>query len=232
VDRLLTAGEGTVAMVTVAPELPGGLAAIDQLVAAGVVVAVGHTNGDAEVVRQAVGRGATVATHLFNAMPPIHHRKPGPIPVLLDDDQVMVELIADGRHLHDDVLRMAVAAAGPGRVGLVTDAMLAAGMPDGSFRLGGLAVEVQGGTARLAEGPDAGTIAGSTLTMAGAFAHLVGLGFPIADVARMAAMNPARWHRLDAVGTIEVGRQADLCVVDERGTLQRVMQAGAWVAAS
>jgi N-acetylglucosamine-6-phosphate deacetylase len=110
--------------------------------------------------------------------------------------------------------------------------MLAAGMPDGSFRLGGLAVEVQGGTARLAEGPDAGTIAGSTLTMAGAFAHLVGLGFPIADVARMAAMNPARWHRLDAVGTIEVGRQADLCVVDERGTLQRVMQAGAWVAAS
>jgi N-acetylglucosamine-6-phosphate deacetylase len=152
--------------------------------------------------------------------------------VLLDDGRVLVELIADGRHLHDDVLRMAVAAAGPGRVGLVTDAMLAAGMPDGSYRLGGLAVEVAGGTARLAEGADAGTIAGSTLTMAGAFAHLVGLGLPVADVARMAATNPARWHRLDAVGTVEVGSRADLCVVDDRGILQRVMQAGGWVAAS
>ena len=200
--------------------------------AAGVVAAVGHTDGDAGIVREAVARGATVATHLFNAMPPIHHREPGPIPVLLDAEQVLVELIADGRHLHDDVLRLAVAAAGPGRVGLVTDAMLAAGMPDGSFRLGGLAVEVRDGTARLAEGAGAGTIAGSTLTMAGAFAHLVGLGFPIAEVARMAATNPARWHRLDHVGAIEAGRRADLCVVDEHGILQRVMQNGVWMAAS
>ena len=230
-DQLLAAGRGAVTMITIAPELPYGLEAIDRLVGEGVTAAVGHTDGDAEMIKEAVDRGATVATHLFNAMRPIHHREPGPVPALLDDPRVVVELIADGVHLHDDVLRLAIAAAGPDRVALVTDAMLATGMADGRYRLGALPVEVSDGRARVVEADgSAGAIAGSTLTMAAAYERLIGLGLPHEQVARMAATTPARVHRLNRVGTIESGRRADLCVVDDRGALQRVMARGEWVA--
>jgi N-acetylglucosamine-6-phosphate deacetylase len=230
-DQLLSAGRGAVSMITIAPELPHGLEAIDRLVRDGVTAAVGHTDGDAEMIKQAVDRGATVATHLFNAMRSIHHREPGPVPALLDDPRIVVELIADGVHLHDDVLLMAIAAAGPERVALITDAMLAAGASDGRYRLGTLPVDVSDGRARVVEADgSAGSIAGSTLTMAAAYERLVGLGLPHEQVARMAATTPARVHRLDQVGTIEAGRLADLCVVDDRGVLQRVMARGEWVA--
>ena len=163
-------------------------------------------------------------------MPPIHHRDPGPIPRLLTDDRCMVELIADGFHLHPQVIEMAVSAAGPDRVALVTDAMAAAGMPDGDFVLGGLQVAVRDAQARLVE-PDGslGSIAGSTLTMAAAFERMVGLGYRIAQVAAMAATTPARWHGLDQVGELAPGCRADLCVVDDHGRLLRVMQTGTWV---
>ena len=217
-------------MITIAPELPHGLEAIDRLVGDGVTAAVGHTDGDAEMIKEAVDRGATVATHLFNAMRPIHHREPGPVPALLDDPRVVVELIADGVHLHDDVLLMAIAAAGPDRVALITDAMLATGAADGRYRLGTLPVEVSDGRARVVEADgSAGAIAGSTLTMAAAYERLIGLGLPHEQVARMAATTPARVHRLSRVGAIEAGRLADLCVVDDRGALQRVMARGEWV---
>ena len=230
-DQLLSAGRGAVSMITIAPELPHGLEAIDRLVRDGVTAAVGHTDGDAEMIKEAVDRGATVATHLFNAMRSIHHREPGPVPALLDDPRIVVELIADGVHLHDDVLLMAIAAAGPERVALITDAMLAAGASDGRYRLGTLPVEVSDGRARVVEADgSAGSIAGSTLTMAAAYERLIGLGLPHEQVARMAATTPARVHRLDQVGTIEAGRLADLCVVDDRGVLQRVMARGEWVA--
>src|SRR5918998_6167461 len=173
VERLVTAGRGALRIVTLAPELPGGEAAMKQLQAAGVRVAIGHTDADQHVAASAIDAGARVVTHLFNAMRRIHHREPGPIPYLLTDDRVNVELIADGFHLHPDVLRMAVAAAGPDRVMLVTDAMAASGMPDGEFRLGGHAVRVREGQARLVtDHSEAGPIAGSTLTMAGAFAEM------------------------------------------------------------
>jgi len=230
VDRLLEAADGTLAMVTIAPELPGALDAIGRLARAGVVVAVGHTDGDQTDVRRALDAGASVATHLFNAMRPIHQREPGPVPVLLDDERVMVELIADGFHLHPDVVRMAVAAAGLDRVALVTDAMVATGMPDGGYTLGGLAVAVRRGEARLV-GPDGepGSIAGSTLTMATGFAFLVGTGMSIPGASWLAASTPARRHGLDGVGVLEPGGYADLCVVDGSGRLQRVMQRGSWV---
>ena len=230
VDRLLEAADGTLAMVTVAPELPGALAAIARLVAGGVAVAVGHTDGDETDARRALDAGATVATHLFNAMRPIHHREPGPVPVLLGDERVVVELIGDGFHLHRDVVRMAVDAAGLDRVALITDAMVATGMPDGGYTLGGLDVVVRHGEARLVE-PDGspGSIAGSTLTMAAGFAFLVSLGLSIPGAAHLAASTPARRHGLDGRGTIESGAAADLCVVDDAGRLQRVMQNGAWV---
>jgi N-acetylglucosamine-6-phosphate deacetylase len=230
VDRLLDAGRGCVRMVTLAPELAGGLAAIEHLAAAGVVPAFGHSDGDERLVRDAISAGATVATHLFNAMRPIHHREPGPVPRLLTDPRVMVELICDGFHLHPDVIMMAAATAGADRVALVTDAMLAAGAPDGRYRLGSLAVAVAGGQARLIE-PDGslGSIAGSTLTMSAAFERVVGLGVPVSAAARMAATTPAGHHSLTDVGAIEVGRRADFCVVDEDGSLQRVMRAGCWI---
>ena len=230
VDRLLEAADGTLAMVTVAPELPGGLAAIARLVAAGVVVAVGHTDGDETDARRALDAGATVATHLFNAMRPIHHREPGPVPVLLGDERVVVELIGDGFHLHRDVVRMAVDAAGLDRVALITDAMAATGMPDGRFSLGDRNVLVRHGEARLVEEDgSAGSIAGSTLTMAAGFEFLVGLGMSVPGAAHLAASTPARRHGLPGVGVIETGAAADLCVVDDTGRLQRVMQDGAWV---
>jgi N-acetylglucosamine-6-phosphate deacetylase len=233
VERLLVAGDGAVTMVTLAPERPGALAAIRRLAEAGVVAAVGHTDADAAVVRQALDAGATVATHLFNAMPPIHHRDPGPVPLLLTDPRCWVELIADGVHLHPDVVRMALEAAGPDRTVLVTDATPAAGAGDGDYRLGARAVRVAQGQARLLE-PNGrpGALAGSTLTMADAFAFVVGLGVGIPGAARMAATTPALAHGLVEVGRIEVGCRADLCVVDDDGRLLRVMRAGAWVEGS
>lgn len=230
VDRLLEAADGTLRMVTLAPELPGSLDATARLVAAGAVVAVGHTDGDETDVRRALDAGASVATHLFNAMRPLHHREPGPVPVLLDDERVMVELIGDGFHLHPDVVRMAVAAAGLDRTALVTDAMVATGMPDGGYSLGGLDVVVRRGEARLVEADGApGSIAGSTLTMAAGFEFLLRTGLSVPGAAWLAASTPARRHELDGVGAIEPGAQADLCVVDVAGRLQRVLQRGEWV---
>ena len=134
VDRLVEAGRGTLRLVTLAPELPGGLDAVRRFVAAGVRVAVGHTAADDAMVARALDAGADVGTHVFNAMTPIHHRRPGPVPRLLTDPRVAAELIADGFHVAEEVLRMALAAAGPDGVVLVTDAMVAAGMPDGPYR--------------------------------------------------------------------------------------------------
>jgi N-acetylglucosamine-6-phosphate deacetylase len=230
ITNLIENAGGTVEMITVAPELTGGLASIVAMVAAGAVAAVGHTDADDATVAAALDASATVVTHLFNAMPSIHHREPGPIPRLLSDDRCMVELIADGFHLHPRVIAMAVSAAGPDRVALVTDAMAAAGMPDGDFDLGTLHVAVRNAQARLVE-PDGspGSIAGSTLTMDAAFALMVGLGYPIPEVATMASTTPARWHGLDRVGELAPGFRADLCVVEDHGRLLRVMQAGTWI---
>jgi N-acetylglucosamine-6-phosphate deacetylase len=233
VEELLAAADGRLSMITLAPELPGAMDAIARFVAAGVTVALGHTDADAPTIAAAVDAGATVATHLFNGMPPMHHRTPGPVPRLLADDRVLIELICDGFHLHPDVIAMAVAAAGPKRVGLITDAMSATGMPDGDYRLGGLHVVVAGGQARLqtADGHP-GSIAGSTLTMSAAVAYCIQrVGLSIADVAAMAATTPARWHRLEQVGRLEPGRFADLVVLDERGNTRRVMRRGSWLEA-
>jgi N-acetylglucosamine-6-phosphate deacetylase len=233
ITSLIETAGGAVAMITIAPELTGGLASIEATVAAGAVAAIGHTDADDATVAAGLEAGATVVTHLFNAMPPIHHREPGPIPRLLSDDRCLVELIADGFHLHPRVIAMAVSAAGPDRVALVTDAMAAAGMPDGDFDLGTLRVAVRDARARLVE-PDGtpGSIAGSTLTMDAAFALMVDLGFSIPEVATMASTTPARWHGLDRVGELAPGFRADLCVVEDQGRLLRVMQAGTWLGGS
>ena len=162
VDAVLAAGAGHIRMVTVAPERAGALDAIERIVAAGAVAAVGHTDASYEQTRLAIAAGARVGTHLFNAMRPIHHREPGPVIALLEDPRVTVELIADGVHVDAALYRFASRSAGPDRLSLVTDAMAAAGRPDGAYRIGPLAVDVVDGVARLA---GTQTIAGSTATM-------------------------------------------------------------------
>jgi len=160
VEELLGAARGTLRQITLAPELPNALEAIDVLVEAGVTVAIGHTEATFELAREAFDRGARIVTHVFNAMPGIHHRAPGPVVAAFEDDRVTLELILDGEHVHPDVAAMVFASA-PGRVALVTDAMAAAGSHDGDYTLGSLTVTVRDGIARLRGTP---TIAGSTLT--------------------------------------------------------------------
>ncbi len=227
VDALLSAGDGAVRMVTLAPELPGGLDAVRRLVDAGVLAAIGHTDATYDEARAALDAGARLGTHLFNAMRPLHHRDPGPVGALLDSPGD-VELIADGVHLHPSVLRT-VFAAKPGRCILVTDAMAAAGAPDGDYALGQMAVEVRDGVARLADGPGAGAIAGSTLTMDAAvrFAVLTA-GLPLRDAVHAASTAPARAWGLAEVGALEAGRRADLVVLDGDLQVVRVMRSGAW----
>lgn len=224
IDRLLAAADGAIRMVTLAPELPGGMAAIAQLVAAGVVVAVGHTNADYDQARQAVDAGATVGTHVFNAMPPLHHRDPGPALALLEDPRVTVELIADGVHVHPALIRQIIAAVGPDRTALITDAVAAAGLPDGSFRLGTVTVDVVEQVARVR---GQSTIAGSTATMDRIFRTAAGGG--LLDAARMTATTPARTLGLDDVGSLRPGNKADLVVLAPDMTVSQVMSGGRWV---
>lgn len=223
-DRLLAAGP--VRMVTLAPELPGGLELVRRTVAAGAVAAVGHTDATYEQARAAFDAGARVATHLYNAMRELRHRDPGPVAAALADERVTIELINDGVHLHDAMAALAFRTAGPGRTAFVTDAIVAAGMPDGPYRLGSLNVEVRDGKARLAGG---GSIAGSTLTMDVALRRAVQvLGLPIADAARAAATTPAGVLGL-RTGALAPGLAADLVVLDDDLELVAVMVRGSWV---
>ncbi|MEH1165667.1 N-acetylglucosamine-6-phosphate deacetylase [Micromonospora sp. CPCC 205539] len=225
--ELIELGGGAIRMVTLAPERDGALEAIKLLTAHRVVAAVGHTDATYDQTRAAVAAGASVGTHLFNGMRPVHHREPGPVVALLDAPTVVCELVADGVHLHDGTLTFATSTAGPDRAALITDAMAAAGMPDGEYELGGQAVSVADGVARLARD---GAIAGSTLTMDAALRHAVRAGIPIADAARMVATTPARAIGLgDQIGALQVGLRADLVVLNEDFTVVRVLRGGSWV---
>lgn len=234
-SELLAIGEGAVRMVTLAPELPGALAAIELLVSRRVVAALGHTDATYEQTTAGVIAGATVATHLFNGMRGPHHREPGPVFALLGSPNVVCELVADGVHLHQGTLAFAAGVAGPDRAALVTDAMAAAGMPDGEYELGGQPVVVDGGTVRLATSDSAadssaGAIAGSTLTMDAALRQAVAAGIPIADACRMAAGTPARAIGLgERIGALLPGWRADLVVLDDDLNVVRVMRRGAWI---
>ncbi|GBQ04072.1 N-acetylglucosamine-6-phosphate deacetylase [Streptomyces spongiicola] len=228
VRKLLDAARGTAKMVTLAPELPGGMESVRLLAEHGVIAAVGHTDATYEQTVEAIDAGATVATHLFNAMPVLGHRAPGPIAALLEDERVTVELINDGTHLHPAALELAFRHAGAARVAFITDAMDAAGFGDGVYRLGPLAVEVSEGVARLVEG---GSIAGSTLTLDTAFRRAATVdALPVEDIVRAISTNPARLLGLhDRVGSIEAGKDADLVVLGADFTLRGVMRKGAWV---
>jgi N-acetylglucosamine-6-phosphate deacetylase len=227
-DRLLTAGRGHVRHVTVAPELPGALEAISHLRARGVVAAVGHTDASCAQTTAAFAAGAGLVTHLFNAMRPLHHRDPGPIGAALTDPGVTCEVIGDGVHLADATVGMLFAILGADRIALVTDAMAAAGCADGAYTLGGLAVEVQGGTARTATG----AIAGGTATLVEILRRAVHAGVPLTDAVRAASTTPARVVGLHDRGAIVTGARADLCVLDADLRPAAVLRAGRWVSSA
>lgn len=223
IEQLLIAARGTIRQVTIAPELPGAFEAIRQFVAAGVVVAVGHTEADFASTRAAFDAGATLLTHTFNAMAGIHHREPGPVIAAIRDPRVGLELILDGRHVDPNVASLLFALA-PSRVALITDAMAAAGAPDGTYHLGSLEVSVRGGVATVA-GID--TIAGSTLTQDAAFRMaLVGLGLPRPAAIGALTATPARILGVaDRLGLLAPGYAADVVVFAE-GAVEQVWAAG------
>lgn len=225
VEELIAAAHGTLRQITIAPELPGADAAIDALVAAGVRVAVGHTEADFDTAARAFDRGASILTHAFNAMNGIHHRHPGPVVAALSDERVTLEVILDGHHVHDVVVALVIDEA-PGRVALITDAMAAAGSADGDYRLGVLNVTVRDGLAVLS-GTE--TIAGSTLTLDAALRRAVDVvGVPWPDAVGAVTAVPARALGFgDRLGLFAPGYAADAVALDADTRVTGVWAAGA-----
>lgn len=218
--RLLDAGP--VAQVTLAPELDGALDLLDACVARGVLVSLGHTGATAAQAHAAFDRGARSLTHAFNAMRPPAAREPGPGFAALARDDVTLQVIADRVHVADDALRTTFAAA-PGRVALVTDAVAAAGAPDGSYALGDLTIARADGVARDAEG----RLAGSTLTMDQAVRNAVELGLPLHDALAAASTVPAQLAGHPELGRIDVGASARIVVLDDRLEVVRTVYGAA-----
>jgi N-acetylglucosamine-6-phosphate deacetylase len=223
---LLQAGRGYLKTMTFAPELPGGIDMIPTLLASGVIASVGHTDADYSQARTAFVAGATLVTHLFNAMRPTTHRHPGPAVAALEAG-VMCELVNDGVHVHDAVTRLAARCL-PENLVLITDAISATGAGDGSYVLGDQSVTVAGGEARLTSSD---RLAGSTLTMDEAFKRaVVDIGLTIEQAVTASSSNPARLLGLTgSCGSIAVGLDADLAILDEKYVLQRVMSRGEWI---
>ena len=245
VRRLAVAARGHLATMTIAPEIagirgPGGV--IDALAAARAVPSVGHTDASAEQVDEALAQarsalaapgarsGRPTATHLFNGMRPLHHRDPGPIASCLaaaGRGELVVELIADGTHLAAGTVRAVFDLVGAGAIALVTDAMAAAGMPDGSYDLGPMRVRVAGGVARLADGD---AIAGGTAHLLDVVRCVTAAGIPLERAVRAASGTPAMVLGRRDLGALEAGRRADVVVVDAGLAPLRVLRAGEWVA--
>lgn len=206
VGQLIAAGKSTLKLITIAPELPGALDAIRSFSEAGVVVAIGHSDATADEAKAGVDAGATVVTHLFNAMRSLHHRSSGLADHALLDDRLSTEVIADGVHLNVQSLQLAHRIKQTSLIA-ITDAISATGMPDGDYVLGGLEVTTANGVATLR---GTSTLAGSTLTMDKAFAFLIKhVGLDMLSAVSATATAPARVLGLRDVGSIEIGKKAN-----------------------
>ncbi|MGA8531631.1 MAG: N-acetylglucosamine-6-phosphate deacetylase [Acidobacteriaceae bacterium] len=213
-DRMWHAAEGTIRVMTIAPELPGAEETIAHAAELGVRVSLGHSNADSEAAQRGVRAGGVTATHTFNAMRALDHRNPGLLGEVLTNDALFAEIICDGLHVDPIAVRLFWRAKGADRAMLMTDAMAGTGMPDGRYRLGDLEVRVENGRCLIGEN----TLAGSTLTMDRAvrnFMEFTGAG--LAQTIALATRNPARMTGLeDQIGTLAPGRSADIAVLSTK----------------
>lgn len=210
-------------MITVAPEIDGGIELITELVKRGWVVSIGHTRADVGKLDEARTAGARHMTHFMNAMSPLHHRAPGPIGWGLLNDEVSCDVIADGVHLDPLTLKLVLRAKTPARVALISDAVAPAGLGDGEYNIWGETISVTEGRTRNARG----NIAGSVITMRDAVRMMLSLDVPLEDVAQMASGNPARLLNVNQdCGSIEEGKRADLAALDDEGSVRLTLVGG------
>jgi N-acetylglucosamine-6-phosphate deacetylase len=220
-ERLFSVADGQIKIIDIAPELPGALPLIRQT-ATRATVSVGHTNADYETAMHAFSCGASLVTHLFNAMPPFLHREPGVIGAA-SDAGAMVELIADGFHLHPAVIRAAFRWFGPDHLILVSDATSACGMVDGIYELGGQKVELQQGRVQLANG----TLAGSAADLLQCVRNAIHFGIPFSAAIKAATLNPAMAAGLDSIiGSLSIGKRADLILLNQQHDMIATMIGG------
>jgi len=225
-NQLLDAAAGRIKIMTIAPELPGGLEMIRLLSQAGVAASVGHSEADYDTALAAIEAGATRATHLFNAMSGVHHRKPGLAAAVLNEPGICAEMICDGVHVNPRMVALAWKAKGPGAMALVTDATAAQGVGDGVFTLGDFQIQVRGPLCTLMDGV---TIAGSVLTMNRAVGNAVAFtGMSLIDAAHTASLIPATvCGAADRKGSIEAGKDADIAILNSDFSVSHTIRAGA-----
>ena len=210
-------------MITLAPEVEGGVELVSELNRRGWVISIGHTRADLKLLDAAFENGARHMTHFMNAMAALHHRKPGPVNWGLSRDDVTCDMIADGIHLDPSMLRLLVKVKGTSRLSLISDAIAAAGKGDGEYQIWGETITVKNGRTSNS----AGSIAGSVISLSDAVGMMSSLGFSAVEVARMASLNPARLLRIDhECGSIEEGKRADLVAIDADGNVKLTIVGG------
>jgi N-acetylglucosamine-6-phosphate deacetylase len=214
-EKMLETGGALLKMVTLAPEREGGYELAAFLAGKGLLVSAGHSAANYEEAQKAFASGVRCVTHLFNAMPPLHHRRPGLAGAALTNPDVTVNIIPDGIHLQPSIVEMIYRLKGSDRIVLTTDAMAGMGMPPGRYRLAGQDVIVDETSARLTDA--AGTLAGSVLTLNNAVANFAEFtGCPLHEAVKMAALNPARLLKMDnTIGNLKPGHEADIAVFSQ-----------------
>jgi len=213
---------GAVRMITLAPEIEGGLELIRDLGTREWVISIGHTRAPIDLLDRAYAAGAHHMTHFMNAMTPLHHRSPGPVGWGLAKDDVTCDIIADGIHLDPFILSLLLKVKAPDRLMLISDAIAAAGKGDGEYSIWGETITVKDGRTSNARG----SIAGSVITMLDAARMMRALGATPSDIARMTSTNPARLLRMDDRGVIEEGKRADLVALDDAGDVRLTIVGG------
>ncbi len=213
--RLQEAAEGSVRLVTLAPEEPGSVEFIKAAKDMGIHVSLGHTVANYDTAKAAFEAGADHATHLYNAMPPLAHRDPGVIGAAYEFPHVKPELICDGIHIHPAVVRLTFGLFGKERMIIISDSLRATGMPDGEYPFGGQMIEVHGNRATILGHPE--TLAGSVTSLMGCLRQAISFGIPAADAVRACTYNPAQSIGIDGrAGTLDVGKEASIVLLDQK----------------